>query len=104
MFAWAGNATAPGGFHRIRRLEQPVWVPVEVRAVKGQLSLKFSEALDRGSVDAGAFAVKAWSLKRSANYGSQHLNERSWKVASATLAPDGCTVQLEIPAVGATPC
>jgi hypothetical protein len=104
MFAWAGNATAPGGFHRIRRLESPVWVPVEVRATQGRLSVRFSEALDRGSVDAGAFEVKAWSLKRSANYGSQHLNERAWKVASATLAPDGCTVLLEIPELAATPC
>jgi hypothetical protein len=75
-----------------------------VRASQGRLSLRFSEALDRGSVDAGAFAVKAWSLKRSANYGSQHLNERSWKVASASLAADGCTVVLEIPELAATPC
>lgn len=104
MFAWAGNATAPGGFHRIRRLESPVWVPVEVRASQGRLSLRFSEALDRGSVDAGAFAVKAWSLKRSANYGSQHLNERPWKVAAATLAPDGCTVLLDVPELVPTPC
>ena len=27
MFAWAGNATSPGGFHRIRRGTQPAQVP-----------------------------------------------------------------------------
>jgi hypothetical protein len=37
MFAWAGNATSPGGFHRIRRGTQPAQVPLAVNAAKGEM-------------------------------------------------------------------
>ena len=32
MFVWAGNATTPGGFLRIRRSEKPAQVPPAVHA------------------------------------------------------------------------
>ncbi len=45
----------------------------------------------------GRFVVKVWSLKRSADYGSKHIDEHSLKVAAATLAMDKKTVFLKIP-------
>lgn len=104
MFAWAGNATAPGGFHRIRRNARAAYVPLEVHATKGTVSLKFSEALDPASIQPGAFSFKVWSLKRSANYGSRHLDEHSVEVTSATLGADGRTVTLSIPSLAPTQC
>src|SRR5436190_3367483 len=43
LFGWAGNATAPGGFHRIRRIEKPAYVPLAIHAAKGTLHVTFSE-------------------------------------------------------------
>ena len=102
MFAWAGNATGPGGFHRIRRLAGPAQLPVALHAARGQLRVTFSDPLDAASVQPGAFAYKMWSLKRSANYGSQHFGEHPLAIAEARLAADGCTVILTIPELAAT--
>jgi hypothetical protein len=59
MFAWAGNATSPGGFHRIRRGNKTAQVPLAVNAKRGTLSLTFSDPIDR--IDC---AMRVWSLKR----------------------------------------
>lgn len=104
MFGWAGNAAAPGGFHRIRRNEKPAHVPLAVHAAKGVLSVTFSEPLDLASVNADAFAFKVWSLKRSANYGSKHYNEQPLEIVTARLQTDGRTVTLGVPALAPTQC
>lgn len=99
MFAWAGNATAPGGFHRIRRGEAPARVPLAVRARKGALEVTFSDPVaETGS------AIKVWSLKRTKNYGSKHFDERELKITSATLGEDRRTVTLAIPDLAPTHC
>ncbi len=104
MFGWAGNAAAPGGFHRIRRNEKPAHVPIGIHAAKGSLSVTFSEALAADSVKADAFAIKVWSLKRSANYGSKHYDEHPLEITGASLSADGRTVTLAIPALAPTQC
>lgn len=105
MFAWAGNATQPGGFYRVRPTGQPVRVPLELQARKSEVSLTFTEPLARDAVaDPAGFAVKVWDLKRTANYGSQHYNERSLHVLRASLSEDGRTVTLEIPDLTPTWC
>ncbi len=104
MFAWAGNATAPGGFHRIRRTERAAHVPLEVHAVKGGMILRFSEDLDAASVRPGAFALKVWALKRSANYGSPHVDEHVVPVETASLDGDRRTVRLRASGLVVTPC
>jgi len=104
LFGWAGNAAAPGGFHRIRRADKPAHVPLAVHASRGALSLTFSEPLDPASVQPDAFAFKVWSLKRSAEYGSKHYDEHPREIAGARLAADGRTVKLEIPALTPTQC
>jgi hypothetical protein len=104
LFGWAGNAVAPGGFHRIRRTEKPAYVPLTVHAARGALSLTFSEPLNPASVKADAFAFKVWSLKRSANYGSKHYDEHLLEVTGASLSAGGDRVTLEIPGLAPTHC
>jgi len=96
MFAWAGNASDPGGFHRIRRGPAAVNLPLEVKAAENSLTLVFSEPLDPVSVNADAASYKSWSLTRTAKYGSKHENEKSHPVTSATLAPDLRTLMIGI--------
>jgi hypothetical protein len=104
MFGWAGNAAAPGGFHRIGRNEKPANVPLGIHAAKGALSVKFSDALDPASVKPDAFACKVWFLKRSASYGSNHYDEHPLEITGARLSADARTVTLDIPALASTQC
>lgn len=97
MFAWAGNATAPGGFHRIRHTGKAAHLPLAIHAAKGKLTLAMSDPVDPGSVEAGSFSMKAWNLKRTANYGSQHIDEHPVKIVAAKVAADGKTITLDIP-------
>lgn len=102
MFAWAGNATAPGGFYRLRYTGKPVYLPTELHANREQLILRFSERLAADSVRPEQFALRRWSLRRSADYGSDHYGEQTLKVTGARLAEDGRTVMLDVPDLGPT--
>ena len=104
MFGWAGNAAAPGGFHRIRRNEKPANVPLAIHASKGAFSVTFSDPLDPGSVKPDAFALKVWSLQRNANYGSKHYDEHPLDITAARLSADARTVTLDIPTLAPTQC
>lgn len=104
LFGWAGNATAPGGFHRIRRGEKAAHVPLAVHARKGALTVTFSDPIDPASVTADGFAFKVWSLKRSASYGSKHYDEHALEIPGASLSADGRTVRVEIPTLEPTQC
>ncbi|MFK7734437.1 MAG: DUF6797 domain-containing protein [Pirellulaceae bacterium] len=98
MFSWAGSRQAPGCFYRIRYNDKPVHLPVELNARQGELEIEYSHTLDLSAVTrSGAFVVRAWDLKRTPNYGSQHFNERELKVTSASLGADGKTVLLSLP-------
>ena len=99
MFAWAGNATSPGGFHRIRRGAQPAQVPLAVHATKGTMSVTFSDPItDMKS------SIKVWSLKRTKNYGSKHHEEHELTIRSVKLSGDKKTITLEIPDLAPTHC
>jgi hypothetical protein len=99
MFAWAGNATAPGGFHRIRRTEKPAQLPLEVHATKGAMTVTFSDPIEPKD-----WAMKVWSLQRTKNYGSKHYDERALSIRSVKLGEDKRTVTLEIPDLAPTHC
>jgi hypothetical protein len=99
MFAWAGNATAPGGFHRIRRTGKPAQMPVAVHAAKGALTVIFSDPM--GTPEC---SMKVWSLKRTKNYGSQHHNERELTIRAVKPSADQRTLTLEIPDLAPTHC
>jgi mono/diheme cytochrome c family protein len=99
MFAWAGNATAPGGFHRIRRTDKPAQVPLAVHAKKGAMTVTFSEPVETKDC-----AMKVWTLQRSKNYGSKHYDEHELAIRSVKLTDDKRTVNLEIPELAPTQC
>ncbi len=102
MFSWAGSATAPGGLYRIHKTDRPTTLPIGLSARTDGLHLTFAQPLDPASVQADRIQVKAWDLKRSARYGSDHYNERSLKIRSATLSPDGRSVRIDIDGLGPT--
>ncbi len=105
MYAWAGNRQTPGGFYRVRYTGKPVHLPLELMARPGSLQIKFSGKLDPDTAEnPQRFAVTAWDIRRTANYGSPHLNERPWEVTDCRLSDDGQTVQLMIPDLEPTRC
>jgi mono/diheme cytochrome c family protein len=104
MFAWAGNATTPGGFYRIRRGDQAAHVPLAIHPASGVLRVTFSDPLDQADVKPDAFTFKVWSLKRTAGYGSQHYDEHSLPITAARIGKDARTLTLDIPALSPTQC
>jgi putative heme-binding domain-containing protein len=105
MFAWGGNQTKPGGFYRVRYTGRPVHLPVGLNAKKTGMAITFSGELDgRAATETDRYAVTTWSLKRTAGYGSKHLNEKTLIVAAARLAPEGRTVVLDVPNIEPTWC
>lgn len=104
LFAWAGDATQPGGLYRVRRTALPLRLPIALAATSTGLRLTFAEPLERASVTPAAFTGKVWSLKRSANYGSAHHDERPLQPTAARLAADGRTVEVDFTAFAPTWC
>jgi hypothetical protein len=104
MFAWAGNATHPGGLYRLRATGQTIHLPVGLHALKSGLQLTFTDPVDPQTLDPKRFRIKTWSLKRTERYGSEHFDERNLEVSEAKLAADGRSVQLTIPDIQPTWC
>jgi hypothetical protein len=101
MYAWAGNQTAPGGFYRVRYTGKPAGLPISLAAKVDRVEITFTDPVDAKTLEAKNFGVKVWGLKRSQNYGSKHIDERTLAVAKATVSADGKTVRLDLP--GLTP-
>jgi putative heme-binding domain-containing protein len=104
MFAWAGNATHPGGLYRLRSTGKPVALPINLQAAKSGLRLTFTEAIDPDSLDEKRISVKTWSLQRTANYGSEHFDEKFLEVTETALSADGKILMLRIPDIQPTWC
>ena len=103
MFAWAGTQHKAGGFYRIRYTGKPAYMPIALEAIETGMRITFSDPLDKIFVeDAARHKVQTWSLKRTANYGSRHYDERELNVKSASLSHDGRTLFLEIPEIHPT--
>ena len=105
LFGWAGNRTGDGGFQRIRATGKPSYLPTGLHARTQSIEIQFTDPLaPAAATDPQSYAIKAWSLKRSANYGSPHVGEHNLKVARATLGTDRKSVVLEIPELQPTWC
>jgi hypothetical protein len=103
MFAWAGSATQPGGFYRLRYTGRAMHLPTSIQAKAGRLELTWTEPVERASAtDPASFAVKTWGLKRSANYGSKHYDEQPLRITAAELSADGRTITLRAPDLSPT--
>ncbi len=104
MFAWAGSATTPGGLYRLRATGQPMHLPVKLHATTSGLTLGFTEPLDAKTVTASSIQIKTWSLKRTANYGSEHFDEKVLKIEDVSMSSDEKAISLLIPELRSTWC
>ena len=103
MFAWGSNQHQPGGFYRIRRTEEPAYLPIGLNASTDGVQITFSGELDpKTATDPENYAITAWDLQRSKNYGSKHYNERPWKASAAKLSADRKAVTLTLPEIEPT--
>jgi hypothetical protein len=98
MFAWAGSVTQPGGLYRIRYTGQPMYQPIDLATGRGRTKLTFSDALDHSAASNPAnYSLKAWSLRRTEKYGSDHYNEHALTVTRAQVSDNGRSVTLDVP-------
>jgi hypothetical protein len=105
MFAWAGSVTQPGGLYRIRYTGQRMYLPIGLAAKEKQIELSFTDQLDPAAAsDSANYSLKVWSLKRTANYGSDHYNEQSVTIERAEVSIDGRTLTLHVPDLRPTWC
>ncbi len=105
LYAWAGNRQGDGGFFRVRATGKPSHLPIALHARAHGIEIQFTDALDAPSAqNPKNYALKVWSLKRSADYGSKHLNEHALSVTGASIDPDKKSVVLEIPDLQPTWC
>jgi putative heme-binding domain-containing protein len=103
MFAWAGSATQPGGLYRIRYTGRPMYLPIGLKARRGELDITFTDAIDPvAASDPSRYSLKTWGLKRTAEYGSPHINEKPLKIASVQLSEDGRMITLRSAGIAQT--
>ena len=103
MFAWAGDQQQPGGLYRVRCIDEPMHLPVQLRCFGKNIQLAFTDEIAQ-NVEPADFRIDVWSLKRTKNYGSKHYNEKTLKVTDVKLLRDRKTVVLEIPDLNETWC
>jgi putative heme-binding domain-containing protein len=103
MVAWGSAQRQAGGIYRIRYTGKPAHLPLQLKATPRRVKIVLSDPVNAASAaDTANYRVKVWSLKRAASYGSKHYDEHALEVASATLSPDGRTIELTIPDVAPT--
>jgi hypothetical protein len=108
---WQTSAAKEGGFHRVRRTQAPLGLPIALRTCDRGVYLTFDTPLDaETAADADSYGVEIWNYLYSPNYGSPELsvlhperkveqgkpNRDPLPVTAATLSPDGRTVFLAI--------
>jgi len=98
MFAWAGSQREDGGFYRIRKMENPAFMPTQLEVRNKKLRIRFSDQIPPN----GTFAVSTWSLKRTRNYGSKHYDSKKLKVLGYKVNEDW--LELEVPELVPTWC
>ncbi len=105
LYSWAGDRTQPGGFYRIRATGKPMFVPVGLHARKDGMAITFTGRLDRKAAgNPKNYGARTWSLKRTINYGSDHIDEKPSRISAVKVSGDGRTVFLEIPGIRPTWC
>ena len=108
---WQTSAAREGGFHRVRRTNRPLDLPIALSTCDKGVYLTFSDALDAATAaDPESYGVQIWNYRYSQNYGSPEIsilnperqieqgkpNRDPLNVTGATLSADGRTVFLAI--------
>ena len=97
LSAWASSQTLQeGGFYRLRPTGRAACLPTGWRVGADAIELTFSEP-PREAFDVSRFTVRRWDLRRSANYGSPRLDERTLPLRAVTPGGDSRAVRLELP-------
>lgn len=105
MFAWAGNQQVDGGFYRVRYTGRSVALPIRMHALSNGIEIGFTHPVDVDSAMLTAnYKVKTWTIERTQNYGSRHLNEIELKILGARVSSDRRTVFLSIENLKPTRC
>ena len=73
-----------GGFYRIRKMENPAYMPTQLEVRNKKLRIRFSDQLPQS----GSFAVSTWSLKRTRSYGSKHYHTKKLDITNYKLHED----------------
>lgn len=111
---WQTNAAHDSTFQRVRYTGKPVYMPTEFHITKTGMNIVFPQPLDKSEAqDTNNFNAWWFNLKWSAASGSPKFSPTNpgqrWDansseppgepldIRSAKLAPDGKTIQLEIP-------
>ena len=103
LSAWGSTQPQLGGLYRIRKVDQPLTIPVGIKATTKGIELNFTDELDAKSVaDVAHYTIKTWDLLRSRKYGSKHYNEQTLAVTNATLGKDKKSIKLTIPNIKPT--
>ena len=103
LSAWGSTQPQLGGLYRIRKVDQPLTIPVGIKATTQGIELNFTDELDAKSVaDVAHYTIKTWDLLRSRKYGSKHYNEQTLAVTNATLGKDKKSIKLTIPNIKPT--
>jgi hypothetical protein len=103
LSAWGSTQPQLGGLYRIRRVDQPMVIPIGIKATTTGIELSFTDELDQASINQIAnYTVETWDLLRSRKYGSKHYNEKFLKVTKAELGKDKKTIKLTIPEIKPT--
>lgn len=108
---WQTSAAREGGFHRVRRTNRPLDLPVALSTCDKGVYLTFSSPLDAEmAADPESFGVQVWNYRYSQSYGSPELsvleperkiargkkNRDPLTITATKLSPDGRTVFLAI--------
>ncbi|KAA5540469.1 heme-binding protein [Roseiconus nitratireducens] len=106
MFAWGSNQQMQeGGLYRVRYTGDEALLPIGLNARPGEIQIDWSDPIDREfATDPEHYRVKVWSLKRTANYGSEHYNEHELAVRHVKVDPQGRALILKIPDLEPTWC
>jgi putative heme-binding domain-containing protein len=105
LFGWAGDRTQAGGLYRVRATGKEIVSPIDLTARRNGLAITFSDPIDlKTAGNPAGYTAKTWSLKRTADYGSDHYNEQRAEITRVSVENDGRTVFLEIPHLKPTWC
>jgi hypothetical protein len=104
LSVWQSDASKFGCFSRVRYTGKTVTMPLEVRAKKDGVELKFSAPVDAISAgDKENYNIERWNYAWTGNYGSPDLKvsdgskgKDTMTIESATVSTDRTTVFLKL--------